>query len=414
MGYQYELYDRNGTSLGDITSVCTDRNRLPLLNGPQMLGGKVPSWHELVNATEADGRPTLCAGYRSLRVRKNGSIVFNGIVWLCDDDGDENECETAFQAIDPLGAFWPRRVVCDADGDFSAPTLIKDYSTGPQILEAMLANSIAQDGTSGPPIGGELGLDLGTFAGGGVDLSAAPVDWPMTIAEVFSKLAATGELDAVVTPLDGTGSSGRIMGRLDAYNGDYGTDRTGDVVFTYAPGSGVGNVSRYRHTSSMDTIANNLWKFLGPKYDDQHWAGNITKDDSAFASAPGPAVIARALQSRSDLSTFFEFQTDDDEFANTARALHQRLWLMESWVRALPREMFNITPSKKGALAPAGYEAYDSDDFGVGDLVALEVSSKAREAVSGAVRVYGIPITIEDDGSETIGDLILTADQEGI
>lgn len=406
MSYQYELFDRDGTSLGDITDVCTDRNRLPLLNGPQLVGGKVPSWHELVNATQADGRPVLCEGYRALRVRKNGSIVFNGIVWLCEEDGDENACETAFQAIDPMGAFWPRRLGQDADGDFSAPSFLLDNRTGPQALQAMISNSIANDG--------ELGLDLGTFATGGVDLSAAPVDWPMTIGDVFSKLAATGELDAVVTPLDGTGSSGRVMGRLDAYNGNFGTDRSGTVVFKYAPGTGIGNVSRYKRTGDMSKIANNIWKFLGPKYDDQHWAGNITKDAPAFATEPGPTVIARVLQSRSDLSVFFEFQSDDDEYGNAFRGLHERMWLMESWVRSLPRQVYNVTPSKKGALAPGGYAAFDSDDFGIGDLVGLEVSAKARSATSGAVRVYGIPITIEDDGSETIGDLILSADQEGV
>jgi hypothetical protein len=406
MAYQFELYDRDGASLGDISSVCYDRGRVKLLNGPQVVTGTVPSWHELVNATEADGLPTLAEGYRCLRVRKSGAIVFNGIVWHVEDDGDETTCETRFTAIDPMGAFWPRRVARDADGDFSLPSFMQDFTTGPEIMAEILANSITHEG--------ELGLDVGTAAGGGADVSAAPVDWPMSIGDVYMTLVRTGELDAVITPLDGTGSSGRIMGEVDLYNGDFGTDRTASVVFEYAPGSGVGNVSRFRRTGDMANILNKYYKYLGPKLDEQHYAGNITADDPTLPDPPQTTIESRMNASRSDLSVFFGWDIVDDEYGNELRGLHQRSWQMELWLRSIPRELIAITPSKKGALAPAGYSAFDSSDFDVGDLVAFETTNRARKAASGAVRVYGIPIGIDDDGGETIEDLILSSDAEGL
>lgn len=402
MSYTYELLDRDGTSLGDLTSVCKDRTRLPLLNGPQIVGGKVPSWHELVNTLHTDGLPLLTEGYRRVAVSKDATLVFDGIVWHVEDEGDENECWTTFSALDPMGAFWPRRAARDADGDLSYPTFMQDFTTGPAIMAEIVANSITWEG--------ELGLAVGTAAAGGADLSGAPVDWPSSIGDVFSLLAKTGELDAIVTP----GGAGRTMGTVDFYNGDYGTDRTATVSFSYAPGTGVGNVSRFKRTGDMDQILNKYVKYLGPKYDEQHYAGNVQIDDPGLPDPPFSTVNTRILASRSDLSVFHGWEIIDDEYANALRGLHERSWLMESWLRAIPRELVFLTPSKKGALAPAGYAGFDSSDFGIGDLVGLEVSAKARKASSGAVRVYGIPITIEDDGSETIEELILTADQEGL
>ena len=66
---------------------------------------------------------------------------------------------------------------------------------------------------------GPIFLDMGTFAGGGVSLTGAPTDWPMTIAELFSLLVSTGELDVVITPTD---PGGDVMGTVDGYNGNYG------------------------------------------------------------------------------------------------------------------------------------------------------------------------------------------------
>ena len=78
---------------------------------------------------------------------------------------------------------------------------------------------------------GPLFLDYGTFETGGFDLSGAPVDWPMTIAELdLACSSPPAACDVVITPTD---PGGGIMGEVSAYNGDYGTDLSGSVVFDY-------------------------------------------------------------------------------------------------------------------------------------------------------------------------------------
>src|SRR3990167_10525310 len=86
---------------------------------------------------------------------------------------------------------------------------------------------------------GPLFLTLGTFAVGGVNLSGGPTDWPMTIAQVVSLLVSTGEVDVIITHTD---PGGGIMGTVDVYNGNFGTDLSGSIVFQY--GTGALNVRR--------------------------------------------------------------------------------------------------------------------------------------------------------------------------
>lgn len=395
----------SGSSLGDIASVCFQKKVWRRLNRIAGASFVVPSDHELINATESDGRPTLCTGYRQCVVTLDSTGLFlNGIVWNLEDEGEEDMCYTKVTVLDPR-VYWPKRPARDADGDFSDPTFIKDFTTGPQIMEAILDAS--ENAGLGPPTDaeGDLFLDIttGPFEAGGVDLRGAPTNFPMYVSEVDTLLTGTGQLDTIIVPTD----NGTEMGRVECYNGDYGTDRTGTVAFDYATGSF--NARKFRRIEDMESVRNKLWTFLGPRLDLQHWRANVQGDDPGLPDPPQTALEARYNASRTALGVYMEVDLQDDQGGEGSdRPMWRRYWQVKSWLAAEPREMLYFTPIR-------GESSHQPGAFDIGDLVGLNVSNRARKAVSGQVqRIYGYELDIDDDGVEELGELEVSADQEGI
>lgn len=363
------------------------------------------------------------AGSR-LKVSFNGTLYFHGFVLDCETDSGEDEGFTVYNATDPM-ELWQWRPVRDDTCDFSLPTVIEDYQTGPEIMEAILTNTVNCGG--GPPSDAEgpIFLTLGTFAAGGVSLEGAPTDWPMTIAQIASLLISTGELDLIITPTD---PGGGVMGTIDGYNGNYGTDRSASVRFQY--GMGAKNVRRVRWNQDMTQLVNKIWYYLGPRVQtsddpagDQHWRANITGDDPNLAFPPGGKLSPPASATNNQLGVLREdsqtslgpagtgygvrmdvriYDARGDE-ATVGRDLYRRLWQIESWLRAVPRNLVHITPIR----------GYDFTTFDIGDLVTVEADASVRGGFSGAQRIYGYTISWDADGPFELSELQTSADQEG-
>lgn len=393
MALQFVITDSTGATVQDISSIASNKRYTPRLNLPWTASCRFPS--HLVQI------PDL-AGYYRLKVRSGGVIVFNGIIWTVGDDGNENTAYTEITAIDPVGAFFPRRPARDADGDFSKPAFLTTYATGPQIIQAILANSVTYEGT--------MGIASGTWATGGADLSGAPVDWPMTLGDILSLLTGTGELDVVPTPSDTTDG---VMVTLDGYNGNFGSDLTGSVNFDWQTGDF--NARAIRRSHSMETICNKLWYYLGPRVltsadpaGDQHWRGNVTGDHPDLPNPPGGDVdYANPLgdlinASRTGLGVFMDVRIYDSEDAASTTPLFLRLWQTEVLLRLTPRKMIYVTPVRGTTLA-----------FHIGDLITVNAGTALRGGFSGAEqRVYAYTVAEDDDGVSEIIDIVTSADQE--
>src|SRR3990172_882008 len=113
------------------------------------------------------------------------TLFFHGMVMDCETDSGEDEGFTIYNATDPM-ELWQWRPARDATCDFSLPTFIEDFITGPQIMEEILGNSQSCGGGTPAEDEGPLFLTLGTFEAGGVSLTGAPTDWPITIAQIAS------------------------------------------------------------------------------------------------------------------------------------------------------------------------------------------------------------------------------------
>lgn len=344
--------------------------------GPSICRIKVPS-------DSATGGDTS-----RIRVLLDGGLDFHGTVEHIEDQGDENEMYTVYTAADPW-VLWKWRPARDPDGDFSKPSFIKTKKFAPKIVEEILRNS--ESAGAGPPSDAEgpLFLEFGSFAGGGKNLSGAPVDWPKTIDEIVAVLNKTGLLDVVLTPID----SGGNMARVDAYNGDYGDDRSGSVRFEY--GTGLFNARACRRTVDKGDLMNKLWTYGGPRISEQRWKFNITGTDSGLDNTNGRQDLIDVLiaTSRSNYGVRMEVRIDDSDEAIAMRQLWRYLWQMESFLRAKPKTLVHITPNR--GIKPA---------FNCGDLIGVAATSRFRGGFSGAQRVMEYTYRWDVNGVTELGE----------
>ena len=337
-----------------------------------------------------------------MKVYIDGDLDHHGWVkQVSDDDGEDGDGTTEYTSYDAR-EMWESRPARDGDGDFSLPTFLEDYMTGPQIMEQILHNSEIAGGGGADTSEGPLYIEFGTFETGGADLSGAPTDWPMTIEEIASLLTDTGELDIILTPIE----TGGNIARVDCYNGDYGTDRSSTVSFEYATGSH--NVRRARRTQDMGQMCNKLWYYLGPKIDDQHWVANLTGTDVRAESAGGPpeppqsSIMSDALDSRVAYGVrmdirIYDQSTDD----NAAKPLYWRLWQEELFLRLQYRTLVHVTPIR--GINPT---------FDIGDLVSVSAGAAFRGGFSGVQRVYERTVQWDEDGVVDLGEIVTSADSE--
>ena len=351
----------------------------------------------------------------------------HGRVMNCEVDADEDFGYVRYNSSDPM-ELWSQRPARDDDGDFSKPNFINTFVTGPQIMEEILANSVTYEGTTF--------LDVDTVAGGGIELLGAPVDWPMSIAEVANLLVSTGQLDCVIEPTD---PGGGIMGEVSFYNGNFGTDLQSSVIFEY--GTGSHNIRRLRWNEDMTQVCNKLFYYGGPRVGtaqdpegDQHWCWMVNGTGECFTGvippppndqscdmSPADAADMQAKfvtvdacrdESASDVGVRMDIKIWDalgtrclgPNDVNQEHMLYQWLWLYESYIRCTPREIIHITPIRGYAIG----------SFDIGDLITVAAGPQVRGGFSGAQRVYEYTVAWEEDGPLELSELQTSPNNEGI
>lgn len=361
------------------------------------------------------------AGSR-LKVVINDELWFHGFILSCETDTGEDQGTTVYNATDPM-ELWQWRPVRDFDGrtpgNFVDPYILKDNLTGPQTVLAMcrasenpaLISTVNGSFAEGPLF---LAFNEADFETNGEDLSGAPVTWPTTMMELANMLTSTGELDIVITPID----SGGNMGQLSCYNGDYGTDRSGEVVFQY--GFGLRNVRQLRWAQDLSNVANKIQYFYGPKETTRRYKSNTTGDDPCLPVQLGAArvnnLLARRLVSRSAYGVRMEIQEYDvDTLAKEQepegvcvaldpfKILYRRLWYLESWIRCTPRDIAHVTPIRETEIGT----------FDIGDLVYVACTPDVRGGFQKKQRVYGYTVAWDNDGVLELSELQTSSDQEG-
>jgi hypothetical protein len=426
------LCDREGNALSDVSTIAFDLSLNRGLNRPAAATMKLPSWHPYTCTLHSDGSPYCEVGVRSVKLYRRDNpgagwqIVFNGILWHLEDEGDEDETWTQVTAYDPM-VWWRYRPARGFDysrktkkltynGNFVSPKFAKPmgYISAGSVLKQMLdhSQSTAFGGLGGDnPLGeGELGISL---SGGYVQESGAnaiaiqPTDTPTTIAEMHKLLTDTVYLDVWIGPVDQVGN--RTMGNLYAVT-KAGTDKPW-LHLQY--GTGDYSVQQIRRERDMDQIANKIYYYLGPKQLDEErgWQGNVTKDGMPSGTRkdqgqplpdnpPGfrGLVESRIDNSRAKYGVFMSISVYDSHQEYLDHDEWGGLWQMESYLRAEPRELLYVTPTRNGP--------YDLFDLELGDTIRVSAFDGIRRGFSQAVqRVVGYTIRVDEDMVEAIEEL---------
>jgi hypothetical protein len=366
--------------------------------------------HELNGRSTATVRMPLdvaTGGINStLYIDTGASGNFWGRVHHVDEQGDVDNAYRLLTAVDP-GFILEYRPARDADGDFSKPSFMTAFPTGPQMIQQILQNSITYEGA--------LGFSLGSFATGGVNLSGLPTDWPMTIAEIAGFLTQTGEVDVVMSFSAGGAT-------LSVYNGNYGSDLSGSVSFKYAMGT-ASNCRGCRRVIDATELMNKLSIYGGPRVlsaadpaGDQHWKYLVNRDDLTVQALPKFSVVNAAIvASRTAYLERAKIMILDRASVAEGQASHlldAHYWLRESALRANPKTLVHLTPDR--GIAPT---------FVVGDKIAVQAGTSFGGGFSGSQRVYQYTYRWDVNGVMELGEpvgqaaapaLVVSADQEAL
>jgi hypothetical protein len=306
----------------------------------------------------------------------DAELDFHGKCVDVDDQADERGGYRVgtFASASEIFEF---RVVRDPDGDFSKPSIIATNVTGPQIVQAALTNSMV---AGNPALGeGPMGITLGTFETGGPNMTGAPTDWPMALADLFARLASTGHCDIVERPID----SGDNMAEVSAYNGLFGDDLSSSVRFEFA--TGLYNARACQRERDYRELMNKLWIYGGPRVKsksdpagDQHWDFNVTGTDPGLPDPPQSAILALVAASRAlhYERMVVDIEDTDDDAGETMRNLTRLRWQMLTSMRVRGKTLVSVTPNR--GIAPA---------FRTGDKIHVAAGTSFAGGFSGTQRV---------------------------
>lgn len=372
----------DGETVTSLERLAMNRTLTFLLNQPAQCKGQVPSDDPRVNVTDVE--PGLDAPHLSYSDRLLYAFrreATDPDVWVCRFGGIVTQIEDAAQTEQPYSTFtafdpWQylfRRAIYTSDGDRVGKAGISWNDTaGNEIVRQLLDYTIAQDGTafvSYDSDSWDTTADLTINIGQGT-----------SVGDALRQLVATGSMDIEFRPVYDTAQPGVCCTvHVHAQMGDtqdaaifaWGTTPTVQGVSSLLDGSQMANDVRFHNGQGGDPVT--------------------PATDATSISRYGEYVSER----------FFPAQTQDaavEEFAQ--RSL---LWM------AYGKRTVTLSPNP--LLSPRPFL-----DYGLGDLVPVYATTRLRQQIPWGTaptvyqRVYGIPITLGDDGVEKVDRLIASPD----
>lgn len=373
--YRAALCDRDGNVLKYILDpdsglgIWTERQHEYHLGVARMFSGKVPADHANVAGLHTDGDPYLTELSRVLKVwryERQGDgtwtwdPLFAGQIQSVEPAGDENGVAYAsFVAYDPLSRL-DDVYTRNAAGDKTALVSWSATSSA-TIIKTLIdrAQSLA----------GDIGIDT---AIGHYDATPA-VDYSVqqqTVAEAIAPLInAYQGCDIWLSPQDRTDGK---YAYLNIYTKRF-KDRSDETIFAW--GTSPFTVAQITNPRG-DTPANDVLA-VGSS---SRITGSYEDDTSKAAIGPWEVV-----EEYSDIAA-------PGLLANLAQG--------RVMFTAYGLERASFIPQRN--LAGIDYRA----TWHVGDFVTVKGGASLLGGISALVRIYGMTMTIDDDGTETITEII--------
>lgn len=377
----------------------TNRQIVKTLNEGTVITLDVWPDDKQVNIVNADGYPEIAQTKRLVYCfrREGGTPPWKireaGIVMMPEDQGDTDVPLTHITAYDPRRLLEARPCLgTDGSPPGSAYGLqSRSFGLrGDEIITGALRYSIAS------PLGGFCCIDAGT-ANGGTGYYAGTIEATQqvslviqqgdSVADVWKAVMDAGNCDIVLTPIYDLRRPGYTH-ELNVYN-LAGVDRPSSVFSWDKLNRSASNIDRL-HDATPGNFSNVVQYFVG----------------QGGPSAPLQINAASALDFGYWWATqFFPGQTIPSAEVVTVLA-KQANYLSRQGKRTV---VLHPTPER----SPIPLNEYD-----LGDLVPVYATNRLRVPITSsfatdppaAFRVEAIPITINDDGIETIEGLLLSPD----
>jgi len=430
--WRFIVTDLAGNTITVLDHVTSERRVTPKLNEPLELSGTVPSDSQIVNVLHTDNLPYLAEGVRQIYGfrRESDSLPYYTIraatlVLQIDDSAQSGDARSRFTAWDPWQYLFSRPVLCSpsvascgSPGALLGPDgLVYDTTwTADAIILDMLNTAIAYADPTAPYASQAMFLNILDGVMETCPTFAAPgwkIQQGTSIGQAFLDLAATGNCDIVLSPLyDPTLWPGYLC-TLNIYspttasrNSKAAVGGAGEYEFSAIfawdqPGRSMVGVENFYDGTGRANTVQYYYGQGGPPATRQTDAASIARygeywTQQFFPAQPSakPAVTALAAE---------------------------QLVLRKNYKQTL-----TVNPAPERSPEPFV-------DYQIGDAVPVFVGTVQQGAYAlgdnsmrqslppgytGAVpspdplilywqRVYGIPVEIDDNGVETVRELIV-------
>jgi hypothetical protein len=395
--WTFELCDQDDVLLADVTGLVT-ATVSPRLNQPFSLQLNGPADQDEWKTIHTDGFRYLTEGLRTIKAKRNGVLIGNVEIWRLDYRGDENTQAVQVSCFDSMVRL-PFRAVSDNAGRDDAQ-VFPDSITAGAFVQLLFQYSILHD--DDVPYGTTRLFPIdpsGAFTAA-TDVSDLLGSAGNMAGLIYTKICATGVADVMLTPTDtAAGSAPGIYGIVHCVDA-WGSDKTGTVHFDYDAGDD--NVKAIRRSFDMAEVTNWLRYLFGPKIARDRWRGSLEAMDAALLAETTSYRDAEAA-SRAKYGTLRLFEVFDSD-ANKARELWRAIWKTETTLRRNPRQLLYLTPAGNSAFEPFV-------DYQVGDRIAANLGDNIGPPLTGGIqRIYGFDLTVDVNGVESPGELIVSPD----
>jgi hypothetical protein len=349
----------------------------------------VPSDNPEINIPWPDPNsdPFLAEGSRVLYgFRRDGvepepwTPRFAGIIMQLEDAAQSDQAYSHLTAFDPW-EYLKMRPVCNIDGSLPGINGISFTSTTvDQIIGELLRNTIENQGP--------VGIDMGSLYGGtafydgtietGESIS---INFPQgtMLGDAWTQLTNQNDCDITLTPIyDPINRPGYLV-QANVYN-QAGSPRD-DAIFAWdMPSRSLVQISRL-----IDgTLRANVVKF--------------------FSGLGGSATDGSVIPAQVDIYSvdkFGEYWRQQFFPAQNIADIVKLLAQAELALSKNGRTTVTISPAPERSPIPF-------DDYFLGDLVPVYASNRLRAPLAGYQRIYGIPLNIADDATESVQQLLTT------
>lgn len=382
----------DGESVTGLTKLAGSRTVTHTLNRPAQATGRVPSDDPRVNLELIEpglDAPFLSFSDRLLYMFRREDQGAPNPTWVCRFAGIITQIEDAASADQPYStftAFDPWQYL------FARPLM-----NGTSFLGG---DGMSFSNTPGNRIAWRIvNATIGLHGPVHIDIPDDEDDWDVTdpldinfqqglsVGAALQQLCATNTMDIVMTPVYDPAARPGVCVEMNVYT-QAGSQRDG-AVFSWDVGRTVEGVSSLLDGS---LLANTVQFFAG---------------QGGPAVAPATDATSAARYGYYEVQQFFPGQAMQPTPGQTL-ALEAMAEFQLS-LRKQGKRTVRITPSS--LLAPIPLLEY-----GLGDRVPLWATNRLRQAIPWATdttnfsRVYGIPITLSDDGVEQVAGLVLSPD----